>query len=123
MNYLTSCDECGRQYSGIKYWPLHCVCGNRVGAESRKTQNTIGTVAYKSPGTNLKKLIAWFPVPRKTGCPSCRSLELKMNRWGPEKCRAKMPYILGKLKIAAKRRGLPFSERLVKILVQRAIDG
>lgn len=76
-----------------------------------------------SPGTNLRKLIEWFPVPKKKGCQSCRNLELKMNRWGVETCRQKMPYILRKLKVAAKRRGLPFSERLVRILVERAING
>jgi hypothetical protein len=50
-------------------------------------------------------------------------MEQKMNAWGPDKCREKMPYILAKLKIAAKRRGLPFSERLVRLVVERAIDG
>jgi hypothetical protein len=74
-------------------------------------------------GTRLKNLIAWFPVPKKTNCGSCNRMERKMNAWGPEKCRVKMPYILAKLKIAAKRRGLPFSERLVRILIEKAING
>lgn len=74
-------------------------------------------------GTRLKNLIKWFPVPKKTNCGSCNRMEAKMNAWGPDKCREKMPYILAKLKIAAKRRGLPFSERLVRILVEKAING
>jgi hypothetical protein len=77
----------------------------------------------KMVGTRLKNLIKWFPVPKKTGCASCSRLERKMNAWGPEKCLVKMPYILAKLRIAAKRRGLPFSERLVKLLVEKAING
>jgi hypothetical protein len=46
-----------------------------------------------------------------------------MNNWGPEMCEKKMPYILKKLAIGARRRGLPFSKRLVEILVRRAING
>jgi len=78
---------------------------------------------HQGCGTDLKNLISWFPIAQKSNCRSCRSLEVKMNSWGPDKCREKMPYILAKLKIAAKRRGLPFSERLVKLLVEKAIDG
>lgn len=72
-------------------------------------------------GTKLKQLISWFPVPNKNGCRSCRALEAKMNRWGPDGCESKKAYIIGKLRIAALRRGLPFSERLVTILVDKAI--
>lgn len=72
-------------------------------------------------GTKLKELISWFPIPKKTDCRTCRNLETKMNRWGPDKCEFKKPYIIGKLRIAALRRGLPFSERLVTILVDKAI--
>jgi hypothetical protein len=74
-------------------------------------------------GTRLKNLISWFPIPNKGGCRSCRSLEAKMNSWGPEMCEKKIDYILKKLAIGAKRRGLPFSRRLVEILVRRAING
>ncbi len=72
-------------------------------------------------GTELKKLISWFPIPKKTKCKSCRSLELKMNNWGPEKCQQKLQYILKKLRIAAWRRKIPFSESLAAILVEKAI--
>lgn len=72
-------------------------------------------------GTELKNLISWFPIPKKTKCKSCRSLELKMNNWGPEKCQQKLPYILKKLRIAAMRRKIPFSESLASILVEKAI--
>lgn len=75
----------------------------------------------KGPGTELKKIISFFPVPKKSGCSRCRSLETKMNKWGPSKCTKKMDYIVKKLMIAAKRRNIPTNERLVSILVKRAI--
>lgn len=79
------------------------------------------TVQMQGPGTELKKLISWFPIPRKTGCNSCRALEAKMNKWGPDKCEQKMPYILRKLRVAAIRRSIPFSETLATTLVRKAI--
>lgn len=79
------------------------------------------TVELSGPGTELKKLISWFPVPKKTGCRSCRSLEIKMNNWGPEKCEQKIGYITRKLHVAAMRRNIPFSESLAKVLIRKAI--
>lgn len=73
------------------------------------------------PGTELKKLISWFPLPKKTGCSACKSLELKMNRWGPDKCTEKIKYIARKLEVAAKRRSIPFSELLARKLIALAI--
>lgn len=84
-------------------------------------QILLDPVLTRGPGTELKKLISWFPVPNKTKCRACRNLELKMNRWGPVTCEAKMNYILGKLEIAAKRRSIPFSQSLATTLVRKAI--
>jgi len=78
-------------------------------------------IAKLGVGTELKKLISWFPIPKQGNCRSCRSLEVKMNRWGPEACEAKISYILRKLRIAAARRSIPFSESLTKVLVRKAI--
>lgn len=72
-------------------------------------------------GTELKKLISWFPVPGKNGCRKCQSLERRMNNWGPDTCETKMDFILKKLSVAAARRKIPFSKMLVKILVRKAI--
>ncbi len=83
-------------------------------------QNVL-TVEPSGPGTELRKLISWFPIPNKNGCRTCRNLELKMNRWGSETCEAKISYILRKLRIAAARRSIPFSESLTKVLVRKAI--
>jgi hypothetical protein len=81
---------------------------------------SIASVKY-STGTELKKLISWFPLINKEDCASCKSLEDKMNAWGPDVCEEKKEYILKKLWAAAKRRNLPFSKRLVTILVDQAI--
>jgi len=75
---------------------------------------------FAGVGTELAKLISWFPIP-KSACRTCKSLERRLNKWGPEVCVRKRAYILKKLHVAARRRSLPFSERLVGILVDRAI--
>lgn len=80
------------------------------------------TVPPSGVGTELKKLIAWFPIPNKSNCRSCRNLEAKMNRWGPDFCEVKIEYIVGKLRIAAKRRGIPFVEFAVRGMVHSAIN-
>lgn len=73
------------------------------------------------PGTELKKLISWFPIPGKSKCRTCKNLELKMNLWGPDKCELKTGYIVKKLKISAKRKGVPYTESLLNVLVTKAI--
>lgn len=90
------------------------------------TSNAVSLIDRKAiplsgVGTELKKLISWFPIPKKSGCRSCRNLEAKMNRWGPDRCEAKIEYIVGKLRIAAKRRGIPFIEWAVRAMVQTVI--
>jgi hypothetical protein len=110
-----SCKQCNLvQY--VTVFPYRCQCGKVYGTAAIAPPK-------QKPGTNLKNLISWFPIPNKGGCNSCRSLEEKMNKWGPEMCEKKMSYILKKLAIGAKRRRLPFSRRLVEILVRRAING
>lgn len=109
-----SCKQC-QLVRHVTVWPYRCACGKVYGEATRPPK-------APKPGTELKKLISWFPVPGKEGCQSCRSLEVKMNRWGPAKCREKRDYIAKKLWVAAKRRNLPYSRRLVLILINRAIS-
>ncbi len=98
--------------------------------EESDTHIWISSAAYdalvakysSSVGTELRKLLSWFPIPKKHGCRSCRTLEGRMNRWGPDKCEEYMDYILRRLKRAAKRRGLPFSRWAAKKIVMRAIS-
>lgn len=92
----------------------------RILANNAKKETSIQIKPYAT-GTELKKLISWFPVPKGKNCRSCRDLEARMNKWGPIKCQEKMEYIIKKLQIAAKRRKLPFSKRLVQLLVEKAI--
>jgi hypothetical protein len=81
------------------------------------------TVEHGLPGTELKKLISWFPIPAaRKKCGRCKSLELKMNKWGCETCETeKRDYIIRKLMISAKRNGVPTSEFLVGALLKKAI--
>lgn len=72
-------------------------------------------------GTILKGLISWFPIPKKKSCGQCRSLERRMNMWGPDKCEQKIKFIVKKLSIAAARRKIPFSAFLAEALVKKAI--
>lgn len=72
-------------------------------------------------GSELKKLISWFPIPNTKGCKSCRALEGKMNKWGVEICEKKADYILNQLKLTAKKKGIPFSEFIARTLLNKAI--
>lgn len=117
-----ACKQCSL-VNYVDVFPYRCRCGKVYWDRDGVSTEVIQKCRDRMVGTRLKNLISWFPVPKKTGCGSCNRLERKMNAWGPEKCLEKMPYILAKLRIAAKRRGLPFSERLVSILVSKAING
>jgi hypothetical protein len=71
-------------------------------------------------GTELKKLISWFPLGKKQ-CRYCKSLEARMNKWGPETCEQKREFIVKKLMLNAKRLGIPTTELLLNVLLNRAI--
>jgi|LakMenE01Jun11ns_1017448.scaffolds.fasta_scaffold9933354_3 hypothetical protein len=73
-------------------------------------------------GTELKKIISWFPIPNQHGCKPCQDLEAKMNRWGPDMCEKQMDYICHRLKEASHQRGLPFSRFVSELIVKRAIN-
>lgn len=81
------------------------------------------------PGTELKKIIAWwqkrFPwfdlSPRK-GC-QCEATATWMDRLGPDGCEKKMDILLDKLEAEAKKRKfrVPFRRTVAKMLVKQAI--
>lgn len=77
------------------------------------------------PGTELKKIIEWFPVLQavtKSNCASCKNLERRMNKWGCHVCEtSKRSFIIAKLMISAKRAGVPTTEFAVGLLLDRAI--
>jgi len=75
----------------------------------------------QSVGTELKRLISWFPIPEKTNCKSCSDLEVKMNKWGAALCLEKMEYIVNQLRLTAGEKKIPFSEFIARTLVNKAI--
>lgn len=85
----------------------------------------LGVVEPQGPGTELKKIIEWFPIPKavkKKNCGRCKSLERRMNKWGSDVCdTTKRPFIIAKLMISAKRAGIPTTEFAVGLLLDRAI--
>ena len=81
----------------------------------------------KGPGTELKKLIAWFgikPSIEKKKGRRCRCSEhiQQMNKWGPDKCLKRMDTILRWLKRSAAIAGVPYVRPAVQIVVRRAIN-
>jgi len=74
----------------------------------------------KGPGTELKKLIAWFYSPDKKKC-KCATRIAKMNRWGPDECEKRIDTILRWLKHSARINKVPFFEPAVKLLIRKAI--
>lgn len=80
-------------------------------------------VKLEGPGTELKKLIDWLPLSNriKKGCTSCKSLEQRMNKWGPDKCILRKESILRQLKYTAYKLGIPYFETIVSKVLMRAI--
>ena len=72
-------------------------------------------------GTELKKLISWFPIPGKTKCGGCAKLEAQMNQWGPDMCEKKRSYIIAGLTRHAANLGVPAPRFLLNTLLNRAI--
>lgn len=84
-------------------------------------QVTIQPITH-GPGTELKKLISWFVYRRDVdGCQSCYNREQQMNQWGPQGCKTNISTIVEWLRESATKHSMPFSETLVKILINKAI--
>lgn len=75
----------------------------------------------EGPGTELKKLIAWFHVSDGDSC-KCNDRILKMNRWGPDQCEKNMDTVIRWLRHSAATHGIPFYEIGVRLLVKKAIS-
>jgi len=74
------------------------------------------------PGTELKKLVSWFVWLRDVAdCQSCYNREQQMNQWGPNECRKNITTIVEWLRESAAKHSIPFSETLVKIIINKAI--
>jgi hypothetical protein len=72
------------------------------------------------PGTELKKLIAWFYSPEKKNC-KCPTRIAKMNKWGADKCEENIDTIMRWLKHSATINSILFVEPAVRLLVWLAI--
>ena len=78
--------------------------------------------AQPGPGTELAILLKRFGIHAKEkGC-GCRSMQRKMDAWGPENCRKNIETILQHLSQEARKRGLPFVRFAAKRLVIAAIS-
>jgi len=74
----------------------------------------------QGPGTELKKLIAWFYSPDKRKC-KCLTRIAKMNKWGPDKCEQRIETIVRWLRHSARIAGIPFSRRIAESMIRKAI--
>jgi hypothetical protein len=72
------------------------------------------------PGTALKKMLEFYGLKDREGCP-CRSHAAKMDRWGCDESERRIDEIVTWLEQEAKSRGLPFSRTLGTLVVNRAI--
>ena len=74
----------------------------------------------KGPGTELKRLLKRLGIKKGRGC-SCQAFARKMNLWGVDGCEERMDEIIEHLRGQATKRGLPFIERVARLLVRWAI--
>jgi hypothetical protein len=74
-------------------------------------------------GTNLRNLISWFVWSKKARqCLTCKNREATMNLWGADKCERNIEIIVGWLKESAHENNLPFSERIARAFIRKAIQ-
>lgn len=85
-----------------------------------ETFNPAVQVLQNGPGTELKKIIAWFHYLPDKDC-DCLSRIQQMNVWGPDGCLERMPTILAWLQESAKLHNIIYVESIVKMLVHLAI--
>lgn len=94
--------------------PDEVPCWESLGAQAAKGRCLAGTA--------LKKLLAgppfWFKDAKDCGCSGNAS---KMDSWGCDECERREDEILGWLRDAASKRGLPFSETVGRWLIRTAI--
>jgi len=74
------------------------------------------------PGTELKRVLAWFRFDAVDGC-ECNATAAQMNAWGPDGCEEpeRLAWILGRLRDEAGRRGVPFLEPVARGTIRLAI--
>jgi len=71
-------------------------------------------------GCHLKRLLSWWRI-RDDGTCGCDEFAAKMDAWGPDGCEQHMDEILGHLRDAAAKRGLPWLDAVGRLAVTKAI--
>ena len=71
-------------------------------------------------GDILKTTIEYFSLKDDGKC-GCEDHVRQMNEWGPDGCEQNLQTIVGWLKEAAEKRGLPFNRFLALLAIKRAI--
>jgi hypothetical protein len=74
----------------------------------------------QGPGTTLKKMLSWF-ITKPPNC-SCSDRAELMDVWGPDKCKENIRTILGWLRESALDNNYPYSEFLIKYMIELAIS-
>ncbi len=93
-------------------------------AQSGRTHDAADRSLQAGPGSELRKMLAWFARPSDT-C-KCETRAETMNDWGVEGCRTNLDTIIEWLLEEAQLRGLPhgkFTRTIAKSLVLTAIRG
>jgi hypothetical protein len=84
---------------------------------------SLARVQTETVGTALKNLISWFVWSKKARqCKTCKDREVTMNQWGADKCERNIEIIVGWLKESAHEHNLPFSERIARTFIRKAIQ-
>lgn len=131
--YPSTCEACSKQAQPFSINQFTCGLANLYVLQNKLNRADYPAVADcfdshaqlgNGPGTELKKLISWLPIPgAKKKCGRCGNLELKMNKWGCDVCGSeKRGYIIRKLMISAKKNNIPTTEFLLGVLLNKAIS-
>lgn len=72
-------------------------------------------------GTLLHRKLSWFGIVPDGEC-KCRDHVVRMDRWGPDKCRTEIESIVTWMREASEERGWPFVELAARHLALEAIE-
>ena len=79
-----------------------------------------GVLEPCGPGCRLSRSLAWFGL-RDDGRCGCAEFARQMDAWGPDECERRLDEILGHLREAAAKRGLPWLDAVGRLAVTKAI--
>lgn len=108
--------NCDFENAVLHLTPFNCTPQESVSAarESARPESP-----KEGPGTELAKLISYFIWSRQ--CSKCKLRVNLMNKWGPDKCEENINVIKSWLRQSASKKGVPYVDSLVTVLIKRAI--